>query len=137
MSSKERHGSTIAMARKAPRRSKKSIIRKLRTTLTQVAELSPQALFVDGDTYICAFCNLPIKVCERKPTAFCKSKLHDGTILQLLNDANRSSSRLCLLCGGPIPQKILKKKPLAEICSLCAQRAVHIRTTKRSKGVLL
>lgn len=119
------------MARKAQHRSKKSIIRKLRTTLTQIAEFSPLASFQDGETYICAFCNLPIKVCERKPTAFCKSKLRDGTILQLLNDVDRGSQGFCLSCGEPIPQKILKKNPLTELCPLCAPRAVRVRAIER------
>lgn len=114
------------MARKAQHRSHQFIIRKLRTTLTQIADLSPRASFQDGETYICTFCNLPIKICARKPNALCTSKLHDGTILQLLNDVARSPHGLCLSCGEPIPNKILKKKPLSEVCPLCAQKVVHV-----------
>jgi len=122
---------------RVPSRKKESrdaTFRKLRSTLKDIAGTSPAMSFTEGERYVCAVCDLPLKLCLSDPTKQCASMILEGTELRLLLRAARDVSQ-CVSCGTVISAKVLSKNPLAELCSSCQDASRKSKTTKRSKGV--
>ncbi len=121
----------VASRKKDPR---DATVRKLRSTLKLIAGTSSAMSFEEGERYICAVCDLPLKLCLSDPTRQCASMILEGTELRLLRRAAREVSQ-CVSCGTIISTKVLRKNPLAELCSSCQDRSGNSKPTKRSKGV--
>ena len=85
--------------------------------------------FHDGEEYICATCNLPLKLCAGNPDALCILKATGNTELSLL--ANRLEDEVataygrCKLCGRQLSHRRRLDNPLREICSSCEERKVR------------
>jgi DNA-directed RNA polymerase subunit RPC12/RpoP len=109
-------------------------MRKLKATLTEIAVTPPTASFKEGESYICAVCELPVRKCNADETVRCSNMLLVGTELQLLRDTGKGRSVLCIRCGNPLAKRILAKNPLAELCPTCQQSSPKIKTSQRSKG---
>lgn len=124
-----------AKGRSAQKRSVNPTIRKLRQTLKKVAEAKPTSFLEEAETYVCAVCDLPLKLCLADPARCCSMKLLEGTELQLLRRSQRVGGTLCISCGSVIPKRVLHKNPLAELCSDCQPTALTSKDPKHSKGV--
>ena len=124
------------MARTSKKRSNPSTIKKLRTVLTEIAVTAPSASFAEGEKFVCSVCQLPIKLCTTDPLKRCEQMLLDGTELQLLRGVGKQQAVNCIRCGAPIPKRVLKANPLAELCSSCQISSSKSKLPKRSKGVI-
>ncbi|OGU25240.1 MAG: hypothetical protein A2X66_06430 [Ignavibacteria bacterium GWA2_54_16] len=109
-------------------------MRKLKATLTEMAVTPPTASFKEGERYICAVCELPVRQCNADETKRCSSMLLVGTQLQLLRQTGKGRPILCLRCGRAIPKRALIKNPLAELCPSCQQSSPKFKSSQRSKG---
>ena len=110
-------------------------MRKLKATLTEMAETPPAASFKEGEQFICAVCELPVRQCNADETKRCSNMLLVGTELQLLRQTEKGRSVLCIRCGGVIPKRVLTKDPLAELCPSCQHSSPKTKSSQRSKGV--
>jgi hypothetical protein len=109
-------------------------MRKLKATLTEMAVTPSTASFKEGESYICAVCELPVRVCNADETKRCSNMLLVGTQLQLLRETEKGRSILCIRCGSKIPKSVLTKNPLAELCPSCQQSSPKFKSSQRSKG---
>jgi len=116
------------------KRPKLSTVKKLRSVLTEIAVTAPAAAVSEGETFVCSVCQLPVKLCNNDPTKHCEQSLLEGTELQLLRRAAKQQTVRCLHCGDVISSKVLKKNPLAELCSNCQQSPSSSKPLRRSKG---
>jgi hypothetical protein len=112
-------------------------MRKLKATLTQMAATPPTASFKEGERYVCAVCELPVRPCNADETRRCSHMILVGTQLQLLRDTEKGNLVLCVRCGSPLPKRLLRKNPLAELCLSCQHSSPKSKSSKRSKGASL
>ena len=112
-------------------------MRKLKATLTEIAVTPPTASFDEGESFICAVCELPVRACNADETKRCSNMLLVGTELQLLRETGKGRSILCIRCGNPVPKRVLTKNPLAELCPRCQQSSPKSKSSQRSKGASL
>ena len=124
-----------AKGRSVRKQSANPTIRKLRQTLKEVAEAKPTSFLEEAETYVCAVCDLPLKLCLADPARCCSTKLLEGTELQLLRRSQRVGGTHCISCGSVIPKRVLRKNPLAELCPACQPTSLMSKYPKRSKGV--
>lgn len=109
-----------------------SLVRELRSALTNVQSSNLASSLDEGDTYICSTCDLAIKICAGNPNAVCILKVRQNTELDLLLHEYASLlsgvHRHCAECGKTLSTLQLKKNPLLELCSACRSR------TKKTGG---
>jgi len=122
------------MARMSKRKSKPSTVKKLRTVLTEIAVSAPSSSFAEGEKFVCSVCQLPVKLCNTDPTKRCEHMVLEGTELQLLRHAGKQQVVSCIRCGDVIPERTLKKDPLAELCPNCHTSLSTSKPLRRSKG---
>jgi hypothetical protein len=122
------------MARTLNRKTKPSTVKKLRTVLTEIAVSEPSSSFAEGEKFVCSVCQLPVKLCNTDPTKRCEHMVLDGTELQLLRRAGKQQEARCIRCGDVIPERRLKKDPLAELCPNCQASLSVSKPQRRSKG---
>ncbi len=122
------------MARTSKKRSNPSTVKELRTVLTEIAATAASASFAEGEKYVCSVCQLPVKLCTTDPLKRCEHMLLVGTVLQLLRSVGKQQAVNCIRCGAPIPKRVLKAHPLAELCSNCQISSSKSKLPKRSKG---
>jgi hypothetical protein len=124
-----------AKGRPAGKRSANPTIRKVRQTLKGIAESKPTSFLEEAETYVCAVCDLPLKLCLADPARCCSTKLLEGTELQLLRRSQKEGDARCISCGSVIPKRVLRRNPLAELCPACQPTSLMPKHPKRSKGV--
>lgn len=122
------------MARTPKRKSRPSTVKKLRTVLTEIAVSAPSSSFAEGEKFVCSVCQLPVKLCNTDPTKRCEHMVLEGTELQLLRHAGKQQVVSCIRCGDVIPERALKKDPLAELCLNCQKSLSTSKPQRRSKG---
>ena len=125
------------MARTSKKKSKPSTVKKLRTVLTEIAVSAPSTSFAEGEKFVCSVCQLPAKLCNTDPTKRCEHMILDGTELQLLRHAGKQQVVSCIRCGDVIPERALRKDPLAELCPKCQSSLSTSKPQRRSKGASL
>jgi hypothetical protein len=125
------------MARTTKRKSKPSNVKKLRTVLTEIAVSAPSSAFTEGEKFVCSVCQLPVKLCNTDPMKRCEHMVLEGTELQLLRHAGKQHVVSCIRCGDIIPERALKKDPLAELCPNCQKSLSTSKPLRRSKGASL
>jgi hypothetical protein len=125
------------MARTSNKKSKPSTVKKLRTVLTEIAVAAPSSSFAEGEKFVCSVCQLPVKLCNSDPTKRCEHMVLEGTELQLLRLAGKQQVVRCIRCGDVIPERTLKKDPLAELCPTCQTSLSTSKPQRRSKGASL
>ncbi len=127
----------VSVARKAKRQFNSALLSKLKTALTEIAATPPALSFNDGEAFVCSVCQLPVKLCSADPTMCCADMRLEGTELQLIRRSGKRKSVSCVRCGNTIPNKILKKNPLTELCPSCQNASSKLKSPKRSKGASL
>jgi hypothetical protein len=125
------------MTRTSKRVSKSSAVKKLRTVLTEIAVSAPSSSFAEGEKFVCSVCQLPVKLCNSDPMKRCEHSVLEGTELQLLRHAGKQQVVICVRCGDAIPERTLRKDPLAELCPNCQSSLSTSKPQRRSKGALL
>jgi hypothetical protein len=125
------------MVRTSKRKSKLSTVKKLRTVLTEIAVSAPSSSFAEGEKFVCSVCQLPVKLCNTDPMKRCEHMVLEGTELQLLRHAGKQQVVSCIRCGDVIPERTLKKDPLAELCPNCLKSLSTSKPQRRSKGASL
>jgi hypothetical protein len=122
------------MAQTSKRKTKPATVKKLRTVLTEIAVTAPSSSYEEGESFVCSVCQLPSKLCNTDPTKRCEHMILDGTELQLLQLAGKQQVVRCIRCGDVIPERALRKDPLAELCHNCQSSLSTSKQQKRSKG---
>ena len=99
--------------------------RSVSAVLTRMTTRSPLGSLMEGEAYICAVCNLPVKPCAGNPTHVCRAKLRRGTVLEQLEQVTKAASRgdfgRCAACGKPFTRREKLSDPLRELCRSCQQ----------------
>jgi hypothetical protein len=109
-------------------------MRKLKATLTRLAVTPAASSFKEGESFICAVCELPVRKCNADETVRCTDMLLAGTELQLLRDTGKVRATLCIRCGSKISARALAKNPFAELCPGCQESSPKFKSSQRSKG---
>lgn len=123
------------MVRQAERHPKNPTVRRLRKTLQNLAETSPQTSFEEAKEFVCSVCNLPVKPCEADARATCFHMMREATELQALFSSEKEERRACLSCGKMMTRKWLRKNPTAELCATCTMKTKKMRKRSLSKGI--
>ncbi len=107
------------------------IERQVDRVLTAMEEVPLREAMDDAESYICAHCLRPVKICQIDVHTVCAVKMKEGTMLYTLRQRNRGGT-VCISCGRALSAAALRRNPLAEICPSC-RRNLSLNIQLRGK----